>query len=97
MTCPTAPSLSGNKVIVAWPDVSTVAEKAVPCTVTVAKPALILTSPPRLDTAPYSYVNEPTLTDTFIANSIGTTEVSKANSSIVNSVFGPIVNLVSSR
>ena len=54
VTCPTAPSLSGNKVIVATPEVSTVAEKAVPCTVTVAKPALILTSPPKLDTEPDS-------------------------------------------
>ena len=71
-------------------------EKAVPCTVIVALPALILTSPPKLDTSPDSYVNDPTLTDTFIANSIGTTEVSKANSSIVNSVLGPIVNLVPS-
>ena len=76
------------------PEVSTVPEKAVPCTVIVALPAFILTSPPKLDIEPDSYVNVPTLTDTFIAILIGITEVSKEYSSIVNSVPGPIVNLV---
>ena len=50
VTCPIPPSLSGNKVIVALPDCDTVAEKAVPCTVTVANPAFMFTSPPKLDT-----------------------------------------------
>ena len=54
------------------------------------------TSPPNFFTSPDSYVNVPTLIDMFIAISIGITDVSKANSSMINSVFGPIVNLVSS-
>ena len=54
------------EVIVATPEVSTFAMKN----------SLILTSPPKLDTEPDSYVNDPTLTDTFSC------EVS-TNSSIV--------------
>ena len=71
-------------------------EKAVPCTVIVADAVFISTLPPRLDICPDSYVNVPTFTVVDMATIIGTLLVSKANSSIINSVLGPIVNLVSS-
>ena len=83
-------------MIVVLPDVSTVPDIAVPCIVIVAVGVNISTSPPNSDILPDSYVNVPTLTDMLIATSIGTILVSNANSSIIVSVLGPIVNLVSS-
>ena len=83
-------------MIVVLPDVSTVPDIAVPCIVITAVGVNISTSPPNSDILPDSYVNVPTLTDMLIATSIGTILVSNANSSIIVSVLGPIVNLVSS-
>ena len=83
-------------MIVVLPDVSTVPDIAVPCIVTVAVAVDMVTSPPNSDTLPDSYVNEPTLTVKSIATSIGTILVSNANSSMIVSVFGPIVNFVPS-
>ena len=56
----------------------------------------MFTSPPSFLTCPDSYVNDPTLISIAIATLIGITSVSKANSSITNSVLGASVTLVPS-
>jgi len=46
LICPTAPALSGNRVIVVAPFTSTVPVNAVPCTVIEAVGVCMFTSPP---------------------------------------------------